>query len=225
MSKIIYVPMPVKNAKNEDNAEEIMRSIYPELEVECLGCKDNGISWEDIEKINQYIKKTGKKSLLEVMADEDHWINSAQMAVGFGFDIVIGTHYSKAVADLLAENQIEYYPFIGKLTEQLPIIMQGTVEGIVSEAVYVSEQNVTGLTIPLYHFEGNVDDLARKLIANVKKPMFVAGHVSTEDQIRYLNELGYYGFTMGTQLIDKKYVPDGSFIDNLNYVADMVKRI
>ncbi len=216
--------MPVKNARNVEDAESIMRSVTSDLKVECLGCKDNAISKEDIRMIDRHIKDAGKRSLLEIMADEAHYIDSARMAVEIGFDIVIGTHYTKEVADLLEENGIGYYPFIGKLTEY-PIYMVGSIQDVVDEAVYVSQQNVTGLTIPLYHFEGDAEELARQLVRNVSKPMFVAGHVSTEEQIRFLNELGFYGFTMGTQLIDKRYVQNGSFNDNLKVVAEWVKKL
>lgn len=224
MSKIIFIPMPVKSGQNVSNAIELIAGVNSKLDVRILGCKDNNLEIEEILQISEIIKSSGKKSILEVMSSESEWLESASLAVNGSFDMVLGTHFDFKVSEYLEKHNICYFPFIGNITAD-PIVLRGTIAEIVNEAKEVCSKNVTGITVPLYHFEGNFEELARKLIDNVSKPIIVAGKVTTREQIEYLNQMGFYAFTMGTPLVDKKYVKEGTFVENIRVVSSWISEL
>ena len=64
------------------------------------------------------------------------------------------------------------------------------------------------------------EKLAREFCAAIDAKVCIAGSISSYARIDTMFDIGPWGFTMGSALFTKNFVPEGSFRDNLKAVAD-----
>ena len=146
-------------------------------------------------------------------------MEAAQTAIECGFDTLMGTVYYDSVHKYLKEHNMEYSPFVGKVSGS-PSILEGTNEEIIAEAKGLMEKGITAFDLLAYRHVVDGEKLAREFCAAVDAKMCIAGSISNYERIDVMFDIAPWGFTMGSALFTKNFVPDGSFRDNLKAVAD-----
>jgi phosphoribosylformimino-5-aminoimidazole carboxamide ribonucleotide (ProFAR) isomerase len=74
---------------------------------------------------------------------------------------------------------------------------------------------VAGLDLLAYRFVGNADDMLPKVVAAVPVPVIAAGSIATFERMARVWKAGTWGFTIGSAFFEKKFVPEGSFQENM----------
>lgn len=214
--------MLVKYDQTVPHAIEVFKA-NRDANTDGWGCKDIGLNLEATRQLISLMKATKKPTYMEIMAETPEACRkSAQFAIDAGVDVVIGGHYDEETASLLARADIEYYPFIGRL-EGNPRTLYGEIDDIVSEAIETSQKNISGVTLAVYRYEGNQEQLLHSLVQKLDKPLFVAGSVNSEKRIKQLKSLGVAGITIGTSFFDSDFVSSGSFTDNVNKAKQWIE--
>jgi len=75
-----------------------------------------------------------------------------------------------------------------------------------------------------YKYPEKIDTLVRKLVAEVKVPIVSAGSINSFNRLQETIDQGVWGFTIGGAFFDKKFIPGGSYRDNVAAVVDKLKK-
>ena len=205
------------------NAREVFEECK-DLPVKHWGFKNVGLPKDQMKELAAEMKKCGKETFLEVVTyDEASCLDGAQTAIDCGFDYLMGTIYYDSVAKLLRDNHMNYLPFVGKVSGS-PSILEGTNEEIIAQAKGLMAKGVTGFDILAYRHVVDGEKLARDFCAAVDARICVAGSINSYARIDTMFDIGPWTFTMGSALFEKKFVPTGSFRDNLKAFADYMAK-
>ena len=222
MAKMKLFTMLVWHDRTVENAFEVYKESKKSM-CKDWGCKDIGIPKADIEKLISTIKADHNTTYMEMMGStEQDFVNTANFAVKAKINVVIGGKYYDSVANILKENSIEYYPFIGELVGN-PRVLKGTIEDIVKEAKTTAKKNVSGVTVAIYRFNGDKEALLNKLNSEIDAKIVVAGSVNSKERVQELAKNGIYGITIGSSFFQKDFVKDGSFADNVDECLNWIK--
>lgn len=195
-----------------------------DLPVKHWGFKNVGLPKDQMKELAAQMKQAGKETFLEVVTyDEASCLDGARTAIDCGFDYLMGTLYYDSVAELLRENGMEYLPFVGKVSGS-PSILEGTNEEIIRNAKDLMAKGIKGFDILAYRHVVDGEKLARDFCAAVDAKVCVAGSINSFARIDTMFDIGPWTFTMGSALFEKKFVPDGSFRDNLIAVAEYMAK-
>lgn len=195
-----------------------------DLPVQHWGFKNVGVPVPEMKKLVAKIKAAGKTSHMEVVTyTEEECIAAAKLAVECGFDYLLGTVYYPSVAELLKGHPIQYFPFCGKVWGS-PSILGETVEGIIEDAKRFETMGINGTDLLAYRFTGDAEELIRGFKREIKFPVLIAGSISTYDRIDFMKEIDPWGFTIGSAFFESKFVPGGTFRDNLAAVVGYLTR-
>lgn len=217
------IVMLTKNDVTVSNAKEVFLSCA-NLPVDHWGFKNVGLPTDQMKDLVETIKKSGKTTYLEVVTyTESECLDGAKLAVDCGFDYLMGTTYFDSVAEILKKSNTKYSPFCGKVSGS-PSILGDTVEDIIASAKLLQEKGVDGIDILAYRFKGDVKELLSKYFEEVSVPTVIAGSVDTFERIDYVKSLNPWGFTMGSALFAKKFVPEGTVSENLQVVCDYLSK-
>ncbi len=205
------------------NANELFEECK-DLPVTHWGFKDVGLPHEQMKELVRRMKVEGKVTYLEVVSlSEEDGLVGAKLAVEAGFDILMGTVYFDSIHQYLKDKPIKYYPFPGHVHSH-PSILDGTIEEIVNHAISLQSTGVQGLDLLAYRYVGD----ARKLLLDVVKatniPIVCAGSIATFQRIAEVWEANSWGFTIGSAFFDMKFVPGGSFKENIEAVTDWLAK-
>ncbi|HEY5671002.1 MAG TPA: hypothetical protein VIS10_13485 [Anaerolineales bacterium] len=205
------------------NANELFEECK-DLPVTHWGFKDVGLPHEQMKELVRRMKVEGKVTYLEVVSlSEEDGLVGAKLAVEAGFDILMGTVYFDSIHQFLKDKPIKYYPFPGHVHSH-PSILDGTIEEIVNHAISLQSTGVQGLDLLAYRYVGD----ARKLLLDVVKatniPLVCAGSIATFQRIAEVWEANSWGFTIGSAFFDMKFVPGGSFKENIEAVTDWLAK-
>lgn len=205
------------------NANELFEECK-DLPVTHWGFKDVGLPHEQMKELVRRMKVEGKVTYLEVVSlSEEDGLVGAKLAVEAGFDILMGTVYFDSIHQFLKDKPIKYYPFPGHVHSH-PSILDGTIEEIVNHAISLQSTGVQGLDLLAYRYVGD----ARKLLLDVVKatniPLVCAGSIATFQRIAEVWETNSWGFTIGSAFFDMKFVPGGSFKENIEAVTDWLAK-
>jgi 2,4-dienoyl-CoA reductase-like NADH-dependent reductase (Old Yellow Enzyme family) len=204
------------------DAKEVFLSCRS-LDIADWGFKDVGLPKEQMKDLVQTMKAAGKTVYLEVVSlSEAEGLAGAEIAIEFGFDILMGTVYFDSIRDLLKGTGVKYYPFAGKVYGH-PSILDGTPEEVVAHAKSLQEKGVEGLDLLSYRYTGDAPALLAAVVAAVDIPVVSAGSIDSFDRIDETVAAGADGLTMGSALFDGKFEKDGTFADNLKIVCDYMK--
>ena len=170
------------------------------------------------------MKKAGKTTYLEVVTyTEEECMNAAKLAVECGFDCLMGTLYYPSVGEMV-KGKIQYFPFCGKVWDN-PSKLGGTNEEIIADAHKLQVLGCEGTDLLAFRHVNDPISLLEDFIESVNFPTVVAGSIDSYERINYMNQLKPYGITMGSALFAKKFVPEGSFYDNLKAVSEYMENL
>jgi hypothetical protein len=188
------------------------------------GFKDVGLPPDQVKMLVQEMKAAGKTTYLEVVSlSEQEGLRGAQLAVDAGFDILMGTVFFDSILEYLQDKPILYYPFPGHIYSH-PSILDGTIEEIVSHARFLESKGVQGMDLLSYRYVGDAASLLRQVVKATSVPIVSAGSIESYRRLAEVWQAGAWGFTIGSALFDKKFVPHGSFLDNTLAVCDWLEK-
>lgn len=197
-----------------------------DIDVDYYGFKEIGLPEKDMQKLCDSIHSIGKEAFVEVVEyDEDKIIGPAKQAVRLGFDYLMGTVYYPSVMEIVNNSSLKYYPFCGKIYDR-PSVLDGTIDEIVEDAKRIEAAGADGFDLLAYRYKypERVDRLVRKLVSEIKVPIVSAGSINSFDRLQTTIDQKVWGFTIGGAFFEKKFVPEGSYRDNVAAVVDYLKR-
>lgn len=215
------IVMLTHNDVTVPNAQEVFESCK-DLDVQNWGFKNVGLPKDQMKRLVQSMKAAGKTTYLEVVTyDEESCLEAAKVAVECRFDVLMGTLYYDSVAKLLKDGGVVYSPFVGKVYGS-PSVLEGEFDEIIGDAKNMMAKGIGVFDILAYrHKRGQ--ELAYEFCRNVDAKICIAGSIASYERIDVMFDIGPWAFTMGSALFQKKFVPDGSFRDNLKAVADYME--
>ena len=187
------------------------------------GFKDVGLPPKEMQRIAEAMKNAGKTTFLEVVSlSEEEGLQGARLAVEVGFDVLMGTVFYPSIADYLKDKSVRYYPFPGHVHSH-PSILDGTIDDIVAHACALEGNGVHGLDLLTYRYNGEASRLLKQVVESTKIPVISAGSIATFERINEVWDSGAWGFTIGSAFFEKKFVPDGSFEQNVLAVCNWLR--
>jgi hypothetical protein len=216
------IVMLTYNDKTVENALELFNEMK-DTPVTHWGFKDVGLPPEDMKKVVDSMNAAGKTTYLEVVSlTEEEGLTGAKLAVECGFDILMGTVFFESINDYLKDKPVKYYPFPGHVHSH-PSILDGTIEDIVQHACDMEAKGVDGMDLLTYRYAGDAPRLLKEIVKATGVPMVSAGSIDAYERIAEVRDTGAWGFTIGTAFFEKKFIPDGSFQDNMMAVWDWLQ--
>jgi len=185
---------------------------YP---IKYWGFKDVGLPPEEMERVVAAMTDAGKITFLEVVSlSEEEGLRGASLAVDLGFDILMGTVFYPSIRAYLQDKPVRYYPFPGHVHSH-PSILDGKIDDIVAHACELEEYGVHGLDLLTYRYNGEASHLLKKVVDATNIPIVSAGSIASFERIQEVWDAGAWAFTIGSAFFEKKFVPDGSFDENV----------
>ena len=217
------IVMLTYNDKTVENAIELFDTLK-DSPVQHWGFKDVGLQKDEMQKLVNNMKAAGKTTYLEVVSlSEAEGLSGAELAMNCGFDILMGTVFFDSIHVLLKDSPVKYYPFIGHVHSH-PSILEGKIEDIAKETGLLESKGLDGFDLLTYRYTGNALELLKAVVKATRKvPIVSAGSIDNFDRIAEVRDAGAWGFTIGTAFFEKKFVPDGSFRENMMAVWDWVQ--
>jgi hypothetical protein len=188
------------------------------------GFKDVGLPPKEMQAVAAAMKEAGKITFLEVVSlSEEDGLRGARLAVESGFDILMGTVFYPSIGDYLEDKPIRYYPFPGRVHGH-PSILDGAIDDIVAHACELETYGVHGLDLLTYRYTGNAPSLLSQVVQSTRIPVVSAGSIASFERITEVWDSGAWGFTIGSAFFEKKFVPDGSFEENVLAVCNWLEQ-
>lgn len=195
-----------------------------EYPIKHWGFKDVGLPPKEMQAVAEAMKKAGKITFLEVVSlSEEDGLRGARLAVDAGFDILMGTVFYPSIGEYLQDKPIHYYPFPGQVRGH-PSILDGAIVDIVAHASELETNGAHGLDLLTYRYTGDAPGLLKQVVASTRIPVVSAGSIASFDRIAEVWNSGAWGFTIGSAFFEKKFVPDGSFEENVFAVCNWLEQ-
>jgi hypothetical protein len=178
------------------------------------GFKDVGLPPDEMKALVREMKDAGKTTYLEVISlSEEEGLRGAKIAMEAGFDILMGTVFFDSILEALKDKPIKYYPFPGHIFGH-PSIMDGAIEEVVAHARLLESKGVPGLDLLSYRYTGDARQLLKEVVKATQVPIVSAGSIDSYKRMAEVWQAGAWGFTIGSALFDKKFMPNDSFKEN-----------
>jgi len=221
--KPAFILMLTYNDTKVKDALKIFRECK-DAPVSHWGFKDVGLPPEEMTALVREMKDAGKTTYLEVVSlSEEEGLRGAKIALEAGFDSLMGTVFFDSILDYLKGKPIQYYPFPGHIFGH-PSVMDGTIEDIVAHAKFLEGKGVPGMDLLSYRYVGDAYQLLSEVVKATHVPIVSAGSIESYKRLAEVWKAEAWGFTIGSALFDKKFVPDGSFLDNTIAVCNWLQK-
>lgn len=218
-----FILMLTYNDQTVKNAMEVFEECK-DTPVTHWGFKDVGLPAPKMKELVKAMKKAGKTTFLEVVSlSEEEGLAGAKLAVEAGFDILMGTVFFDSILAYLKDKPIKYYPFPGHVYSH-PSILDGEIDQIVKHARFLESKGVQGMDLLSYRYVGDAAVLLRDVVAATNVPIVSAGSIESYKRLTEVRDSGAWGFTIGSALFDKKFVPTGTFKENILAVCEWLKK-
>jgi hypothetical protein len=217
------IVMLTYNDKTVENALELFEETK-NLPVKHWGFKDIGLPAKRMGQVANSMRQAGKTTYLEVVSlSEAEGLRGAKLAVDLGFDVLMGTVFFDSINDYLRDKAVKYYPFPGHVHSH-PSILDGSIEEIVAHTQYLRSQQVDGMDLLTYRYRGDATRLLGEVVSATELPVVCAGSIASLDRITEVWRTGAWGFTIGTAFFERRFVPDGTFEENVMEVCSFLQR-
>jgi hypothetical protein len=221
--KPAFILMLTYNDQTVKNALELFRE-YKDTPVMHWGFKDVGLPVPEMKQLVREMRQAGKTTFLEVVSlSEEEGLAGAKLAVEAGFDILMGTVFFESILDYLKDKPIQYFPFPGHVYSH-PSILDGEIDEIVKHAQFLQSRGVQGMDLLSYRYVGDAPALLRAVVAATSVPIVSAGSIESYKRLGEVWDSGAWGFTIGSALFDRKFVPEGSFRHNILAVCNWLAK-
>ncbi len=219
------IVMLTKNDRTVADALKVFESVR-DLPVEFWGFKDVGLPRKEMEKLLQEMKIAGKKTFLEVVTySPEACMEGAKLAVGMGFDYLMGTIFYPEIWEYLRDKSIVYLPFVGRVSGS-PGVLEGPVDEMIEQSLSLLQMGLAGFDLLAYRYRsGDPEALVREFAGKVHGRNVIAGSIDTPERMRVVESQNVWAFTMGSALFNQKFVPQGSFRENLTQVIKIMDGI
>ena len=225
MSELIV--MLTHNDVTVKDAQEVFESCA-DLPVKYWGFKDHGLEPAAMKKLVD-IPLADAQKVAEEAIDKLGWsyteeecMRGAKLGVECGFDYLLGTLYFDSVYEYVKTTDMKYCPFVGRVS-QTPSILEGTVEEMLAQEADFAAKGIYGTDLLGYRYTGeNVNEFCKEFVAKAKHPVCLAGSIGSDERVAIVKEMNPWTFTMGSALFAKKFVKDGTFRENLEYVIGLL---
>lgn len=215
------VVMLTNNDFTVDNAPEIFEECK-DSEARFWGMKEVGLPEHIMKDLYAKINAAGKTSVLEVVGySEEEGVKGAQLAALCGCNILMGTTFSKKIADICHAHDMLYFPFVGKITGR-PSVLAGNIGDIVREARDVLAEGADGVDLLGYRYVGDAVELNRKVCEALPCKVCIAGSVDSYQRLDEVKATGAPLFTIGGAFFDQKF--GNSFLRQINAVCQYIKQ-
>ena len=171
--------------------------------VRHIGFKDVGAPRGVLHRLARRIAEAGATSYLEVVSlDAESEERSAAMAAEIGVRRLLGGCRPDRVLPAIDGAAIEYYPFPGAIVGH-PSKLEGAVHEIVASAdSHCARPRVAGLDLLAWRWSGDGAALLAAVCAATRKPVIVAGSITSPARIAAARAAGAAAFTIGTAALD-----------------------
>ena len=187
------------------------------------GFKDVGLPADQMQEVAAAMKSAGKTTFLEVVSlSEEEGLRGARLAVEAGFDALMGTVFYPSIREYLKDKPIRYYPFPGRVHGH-PSVLDGSIEEVVAHACELEGCGAHGLDLLTYRYTGDAPGLLSQVVQSTHIPVISAGSIASFERIAEVWDAGAWGFTIGSAFFEKKFVPDGSFEENVRAVCNWLE--
>lgn len=212
-----FIVMLTYNDRTVENALELFDEMR-DSPVQHWGFKDVGLAKEEIKELAHLMANARKTTYLEVVSlSEQEGLEGAKLAVSSGIDILMGTVFFDSINEYLKDEPVAYYPFLGNVHSH-PTVLEGSVEEIVDHAQQLEAKGVDGVDLLTYRYTGKAVGLMRAVVKATNVPVICAGNITSYERIGEVADSKAWGFTVGTALFEERFVPKGSFGENVAHV-------
>ena len=206
------------------DAREVYASIA-HIGVTHVGCKDIGLSRDELATLLEDIRRNGHTSYLEVVSEtEEATLRSAQVAAEVRPDCLIGGTLIEPIQTIIAGTDIRFFPYVGRVVGH-PCLLRGEIEDIVQDARRAEDLGVDGINLLAYRYDRDVEALVKAVVAAVSVPVIAAGSVDSVKRIRALSDRGVWAFTIGTAALDGEFVSGAPLQAQLCTVLDALSGV
>jgi hypothetical protein len=186
-----------------------------DLPDEFWGFKDVGLPKDQMRALVDRMKEKGKTTFLEVVSlSEQECMDGAKLALDCGFDYLMGTVFHPSVFEFMKGKPTKFFPFCGKVSGH-PSVLEGSVEEIVDDGKRMESMGVDGFDLLAYRYTGDAEALAAEFVRRVGVPVVMAGSIDGFPRLDAVKQIDPWAFTIGSAFFDKKFVPGGSFRDQM----------
>lgn len=221
MYKPFLIVMLTHDDRTVPDAYEIFRQCR-NSKAEYWGFKEEPLPPEQMKELYSYMKKCGKKTVLEVVEyTEPECIRGAEMAVDFGCDILMGTVFSDTINAICQKNNIKYMPFVGDITGR-PSVLNGSIDSMVSEAETCLAKGVYGIDLLGYRYTGDASELNRQFVSRINAPVCIAGSINSFQRLDEIKKASPYAFTIGSAFFERRFGDD--FCEQIDTVCDYIEK-
>ena len=221
-----FLFMLTQNDLTVPHAHEVYSEVRHLDALRYVGFKDVGLPVPDLRALADRIHADGKTVMLEVVSEHaDDELRAVEVGCDIGADWVLGGTHPEKVAPLIAGTGIVYCPFPGRIVGH-PSKLRGTIEEIVDSAkTLAARPEVGGVDLLAYRYDGDVLTLVREVVGAVDVPVITAGSIKTPEQIRDMQRLGAWGFTIGGAIFDGELpTPDKTLAGQVAYVLELLEQ-
>ena len=192
------------------DARERIREIG-DADVAVVGFKDVGLPVEELKRLADDIRKSGRQVALEVVSlDVGTELESAAAAVALNVDFLLGGTCPEGVLPLIADTEIQYYPFCGQI-EDHPSKLLGDAGSIARDAARLTAMDgVKGVDLLAYRWQhGDVPAMVSSVVSAASGKVIAAGSIDRVERIRDLARAGVSAFTVGTAAFSSQFSANG----------------
>ncbi len=184
------------------------------------GFKEQPLPLDEMKRIYARMKACGKRTVLEVVAyTEAEGLEGAQMAAACGCDILMGTCYSRSIAQFCQQHGIAYMPFVGQIKER-PSILEGSIDDMVAEASVLKAEGVFGIDLLGYRYFADAQQLISELVTKTDLPVCVAGSIDSYERLQFIKDVQPWAFTIGSAFFEHRF--GDSIAEQINRVCEFI---
>ena len=217
-----FIFMLTDNDRTVVNAFDCIEQIG-DARVPVVGFKDVGLPLEDLKRLADAIRASGRRSALEVVSlDAESELRSARAAIEFGVDYLLGGTRAEEVTRVIAGSGLRYFPFCGTVVDH-PSRLCGTIDEIAESARRLTQiEHVDGVDLLAYRWSGDVEALTAAVVEAARGGVIAAGSIDSGERIAALTRAGVKGFTVGTAIFNGKFAMKNS---GLRYQVETVLKL
>jgi len=204
-----------------ENAAQVFEQCK-QSQAKYWGFKEHRLPLDDMKRLYANMRQCGKTTLLEVVAyTEREGLEGAQIAAECGCDILMGTKFFDSINDFCRNHGIKYMPFVGTVSGR-PSVLEGTIDGMIAEALHYIERGASGIDLLGYRFTGDAFALNRAIVESVPAPVCLAGSIDSFKRLDEVKTASPWAFTIGSAFFENKF--GGTFAEQVDKVCNYMNK-